>query len=178
MPCSQPQTPSRDDALTDAQTGLPNRVHASVVLETGWALALRGNGLAVVMLELGRHGPSGSLLTPEATEHAVQTLACILVDRTRRMDLRARFSAGRFIVVLVDDDQSVVGSLQRLFRRVGYAKPAGISDLRLVEEYVRNAHMDLIILDLHIPELDGFLVLVSLAPALAGGIPAGTDPDR
>jgi putative two-component system response regulator len=138
-----------------------------VVLETGWALALRGNGLAVVMLELGRHGPSGSLLTPEAAEHAVQTLACILVDRTRRMDLCARFSAGRFIVVLVDDDQSVVGSLQRLFRRVGYAKPAAISDPRLVEEYVRNEHMDLIILDLHMPELDGFQVLVSLAPLLS-----------
>jgi len=424
VPYSQPQTPSRDDALTDAQTGLPNLVHASVVLETGWALALRGNGLAVVILELGRHGPSDSLLTPEAAEHAVQTLACILVDRTRRMDLCARFSAGRFIVVLldcpleqaerfardiedrfnasefpwsktqirvgsaaiedgmgspdvliaaadralhragqvdrvhapavaerdapaeaaappasqpptqlealqvlvadddeatlratrrmlerfgcvvtavstsrealgrvtgsetidllvtdivmpemsgftlvniatkaredlpvlymsgypqeevywggtpgsrsaflskpmemdelrgaivgllgigeadpvidgtllrrgerssaapaalrleidavrdegvrldgkilvVDDDQSVVGSLQRLFRRVGYAKPAGISDPRLVEEYVRNEHVDLIILDLHMPELDGFQVLVSLAPLLS-----------
>ncbi|MEE2847111.1 MAG: diguanylate cyclase [Gemmatimonadota bacterium] len=39
---------------------------------------------------------------PEAAEHAAQTLACILLDRTRRMDLCARFSAGRFIVVLLD----------------------------------------------------------------------------
>ncbi len=54
------------------------------------------------MVELGRHGPSGSLLTPEAAELTVQTLACILVDRTRRMDLCARFSAGRCIVVLLD----------------------------------------------------------------------------
>ena len=51
VPYSDPETPSRDEVLTDLQTGLPNRLHASVFLEAGWALALRGNGLAVVLLE-------------------------------------------------------------------------------------------------------------------------------
>lgn len=102
VPYSDPKTPSRADVLTDAQTGLPNRLHASVFLEAGWALALRGNGLGVVLMELGRRSENGSLLVEEAAEHAVQTLACVLADRTRRMDLCARYTGARFITVLPD----------------------------------------------------------------------------
>ena len=62
VPYSDPETPSRADVLTDAQTGLPNRLHGSVFLEAGWALALRGNGLAVVLMELDRRGEDLSLI--------------------------------------------------------------------------------------------------------------------
>ena len=102
MPYSDPETPSRADVLTDAQTGLPNRLHGSVFLEAGWALALRGNGLAVVLMELDRRGEDGSVLQEEAAEHAVQTLGCILADRTRRMDLCARYTGARFLTILPD----------------------------------------------------------------------------
>ena len=100
VPYSDPETPSRADVLADPQTGLPNRLHASVFLESGWALAVRGNGLAVVLLELDRRSENGSVLGVEAAEHAIQTLGHILADRTRRMDLCARYSGARFITIL------------------------------------------------------------------------------
>ena len=67
-------------------------------------------------------------------------------------------------ILIVDDDQAVVGSLQRLFRRVGYAKPAGLTDSRMVVDFLKREQVDLIILDLHMPDVDGFQVLASLAP--------------
>ena len=66
-------------------------------------------------------------------------------------------------ILVVDDDQTIVGSLQRLFRRVGYAKPAGITDTRLVLDFVKREHVDLIIPDLYMPEVDGFQLLASLS---------------
>ena len=102
VPYSDPQTPSRDDVLTDRQTGLPNRLHSSVFLEAAWALAIRGNGLAVVLLELDRLDKSGAPIERETAEHAVRTLACTLADRTRRMDLCARYSGRRFVAILPD----------------------------------------------------------------------------
>jgi cyclic di-GMP phosphodiesterase len=69
-------------------------------------------------------------------------------------------------IVIVDDDQSVVGSLQRLFRRAGYAKPVGLTDPGRLPELLANEPADLLILDLHMPGMDGFQVMESLRARL------------
>ena len=53
-------------------------------------------------MELDRRGEDGSVLQEETAEHAVQTLECILADRTRRMDLCARYTGARFLTILPD----------------------------------------------------------------------------
>lgn len=128
VPYSDPETPSRADVLTDAQTGLPNRLHASVFLEAGWALAFSGNGLAVVLMELDRRGEDGSVLQEEAAEHAVQTLGCILADRTRRMDLCARYTGARFLTILPD---CPLEQARRYAREVAEGQPLLVSDTLL-----------------------------------------------
>jgi putative two-component system response regulator len=70
-------------------------------------------------------------------------------------------------ILIVDDDEQVVRSLQRLFTRAGYAQPLGLSDPRLVAETLQREEVDLMILDLSMPEMDGFQVLATIQ-ALVG----------
>lgn len=44
---------------------------------------------------------------------------------------------------IVDDDQAVVGGLQRLFRRMGYAKSKGITDSPLVVDFFKRERVGL-----------------------------------
>jgi putative two-component system response regulator len=66
-------------------------------------------------------------------------------------------------ILIVDDDSLVVQALQRLFLRAGYAEPIGLTDSREVREVLESESVDLLILDLHMPELDGFQMLAALA---------------
>jgi putative two-component system response regulator len=91
-------------ALADPLTGLPNRRRAAVFLESAWAAATRGRGLAVVVFDLDHLRPVNEARGHAEGDRALRAFAGILKSRTRRMDLSARFGGEEFISVLVDCD--------------------------------------------------------------------------
>jgi len=66
-------------------------------------------------------------------------------------------------IVVVDDNPVIVSTLQRLFTRAGYAEPLGLTDPTQLRACLERNTVDLLILDLHMPDLDGFQVLAQLA---------------
>jgi diguanylate cyclase (GGDEF)-like protein len=87
-------------ALTDPMTGMPNRRHALVVLEAGFASAVRGDPVTLVMMN---PDPLERLKTergPREFDLAVKTFAQALQTVTRRMDLSARWDEDAFVSIL------------------------------------------------------------------------------
>lgn len=72
-------------------------------------------------------------------------------------------------ILILDDDEAVVRSLSRLFAKAGYERPHGITDPKEAITELESGAYDLLILDLHMPETDGFQVLASLVPIIAPG---------
>lgn len=89
-------------ALTDPATGLPNRRHAEIFLDAAWAAAIRGRRLSVVLFEIDR--PSSVERPPDGAAGArvLRTVARVLGERTRRMDLSARLEGEMLLTVLPD----------------------------------------------------------------------------
>ena len=72
-------------------------------------------------------------------------------------------------ILILDDDTAVVRSLSRLFAKAGYERPHGITDPKVAITELATGAYDLLILDLHMPQIDGFQVLASLVPIIAPG---------
>ncbi len=70
-------------------------------------------------------------------------------------------------ILVVDDDEATVQLLQRLLEHEGYAHIHIAMDPRQVPTLYRKVKPDLIILDLHMPYWNGFVVLEELSAALA-----------
>jgi CheY-like chemotaxis protein len=68
--------------------------------------------------------------------------------------------AGR--VLIVDDEQASVRLLERMLHGAGYTSVESTRDPHLVAGLHRKNRYDLILLDLQMPELDGFRVLEGL----------------
>jgi putative two-component system response regulator len=66
-------------------------------------------------------------------------------------------------VLVVDDELATVKFLTRLLNNTG-AEISSVTDGRLVPELVAAQDPDLIILDLHMPHMDGFAVMEALGP--------------
>ncbi len=60
-------------------------------------------------------------------------------------------------ILIVDDSPSQVKLMQNLLEREGYA-PVGINDPRRVEEFITAEHPSVILLDVVMPERNGFQV--------------------
>ncbi len=71
-------------------------------------------------------------------------------------------------LLLVDDETSNVRLLERILRRAGYSDVRGTVDSRDTQRLVDEFKPDLILLDLHMPHMDGFAVLKQLAPHVMG----------
>ena len=72
--------------------------------------------------------------------------------------------------LLVDDHEANVRLLERILLQAGYTNLRRTTDPRQVLPLFAEGQPDLIVLDLHMPHLDGFAVLEQLRPL----IPAGT----
>ncbi len=69
-------------------------------------------------------------------------------------------------ILIVDDDPVLVRVLQRLFMRAGYREPLGLTDPRRVVDTLRDKDVDLLILDLFMPGMDGFEVMAAVSSVL------------
>jgi putative two-component system response regulator len=72
-------------------------------------------------------------------------------------------------ILVVDDERANVTLLSRILTRAGYEQVTVTTEPEEVASLFGAFEPDLILLDLHMPKLDGFAVLRQLAPRLNGG---------
>jgi EAL domain-containing protein (putative c-di-GMP-specific phosphodiesterase class I)/DNA-binding response OmpR family regulator len=72
-------------------------------------------------------------------------------------------------ILVVDDEPANVHLLVRLLTRAGYRAAAGTSDPREALTRVERDDPDLLLLDLHMPDLDGYQVLDAVRSRLGAG---------
>lgn len=72
-------------------------------------------------------------------------------------------------ILIVDDEQANVRMLELMLTRVGYRRLFCTTDSRRVVDLFREVEPDLVLLDLHMPYLDGFAVLAQLAELVPDG---------
>src|SRR3954452_19631525 len=65
-------------------------------------------------------------------------------------------------VLVVDDDQAIALLALKLLLRAGLRNVEALHDARLVLDWVEEHDPDLVLLDLHMPFLDGYAVLAAL----------------
>jgi PleD family two-component response regulator len=68
----------------------------------------------------------------------------------------------RMKILVVDDDRMTVTLLEQVLQRHGYSRVMGITDSRHALETCAGFDPDLILLDLIMPEVDGFAILEAL----------------
>ena len=72
-------------------------------------------------------------------------------------------------ILIVDDQEANVLLLEQMLRDVGYRCLTSTMDPRAVHALHRENHYDLILLDLHMPGMDGFQVMEDLKETEADG---------
>jgi putative two-component system response regulator len=77
----------------------------------------------------------------------------------------------RGTILIVDDQENNVRILERMLRKAGYEQLASSTDPRDAQPLFEQHQPDLVLLDLHMPYLDGFGVLARLAPHIAPRAP-------
>lgn len=81
-------------ALSDTLTGMPNRRHSVVFVEAAFAAAQRGIPLTVVLFDIDKFKVYNDTRGHPAGDQALQRVAAILLESTRRMNLSARWGGG------------------------------------------------------------------------------------
>jgi DNA-binding response OmpR family regulator len=72
-------------------------------------------------------------------------------------------------ILLVDDHEEIVEILTLLLERAGYRNVRGTTDPREVPDLYRELQPDAVVLDLHMPHLDGFQVMDELCRLIPEG---------
>ena len=72
-------------------------------------------------------------------------------------------------ILIVDDREANVLLLERMLQNGGYTAVSSTRDPRAVRDLHRAHHYDLIVLDLNMPEMDGFEVMADLSTVEAAG---------
>ncbi len=67
-------------------------------------------------------------------------------------------------ILVVDDEETNVRLLARILQRAGFVNYQTLTDSRQVVAEFVQFRPDLVVLDLHMPEMDGFQVMEALAP--------------
>ena len=138
------------NAFTDPETGLANRTHAELHLETEFAHAKLGRSLAVVLLAVdnlkGYNEQHGAI----AGNEVLKLIADVLKRTTRRMNLCARYSADEFLCILGgSDDDGAIAFINR-FQQIlhehagGRALPAISGGVASMSPAIKQ-HDDLIV---------------------------------
>jgi len=81
----------------------------------------------------------------------------------------AGVAAAGSTVVIVDDKPANVALLERLLNTAGVGRVHGFTDPRRALAHCASSLPDLVLLDLHMPDLDGFAVMESLKGLLPAG---------
>jgi diguanylate cyclase (GGDEF)-like protein len=97
-----PHGPAGHPALTDQQTGLPNRLHFDTVFEVVFATGSRGVPVAILLLEIDRFPDWVARTDAAEVNRILRTLGNAFVPLVRRSDLFARTEESRFALCLVD----------------------------------------------------------------------------
>jgi CheY-like chemotaxis protein len=71
------------------------------------------------------------------------------------------------MIVVVDDEQLNVELLSRIIERAGLGRCLGFSDARSALDAINGSEPDLVLLDVHLPGMDGFAALEALKQRLA-----------
>ena len=106
-------------ALRDPLTGLPNRGHLRLFLDTAFGAAERGGNLTVIMFDLDRFKRINDDYGHAAGDETLVAFAELLRKHTRRSDLSARFGGEEFVAILTG--------------------PGGSSGAKIFTERVRDA---------------------------------------
>jgi diguanylate cyclase (GGDEF)-like protein len=93
-------------ALKDMLTGLPNRRHASLILNSEFLAAKRGRVLSVVLFDIDHFKRYNDTFGHRAGDEALKHFAQVLFRTTRKMNISARFGGEEFISVLADTDDN------------------------------------------------------------------------
>jgi len=72
-------------------------------------------------------------------------------------------------ILIVDDEDANLRALGKLLRRGGYSRMAFTSDPRTALDIFSRFEPDLVLLDLHMPFMDGFQVMRALQPRIPPG---------
>ena len=97
-----PAISERHPALTDEQTGLPNRQHFDTVFKTLFAMARRGMPLTALILEIEDVGESEGARGTVDEGRICRSVAEVIEPTIRQTDLLARLDQDRLILGLVD----------------------------------------------------------------------------
>jgi putative two-component system response regulator len=73
-------------------------------------------------------------------------------------------------ILIVDDQEANVQLLEQILKRAGYHNLVSTRDSRQVIPLFETRNPDLILLDLHMPHLDGYEVLTRLKPLVPEGV--------
>jgi putative two-component system response regulator len=72
-------------------------------------------------------------------------------------------------IVILDDQPASLQLLERLLRREGYTHVDATTDPAEALHWVETRRTDLVLLDLHMPVMDGFQALAAMGPVLKNG---------
>jgi response regulator RpfG family c-di-GMP phosphodiesterase len=72
-------------------------------------------------------------------------------------------------ILIIDDHEANIEALKRIMRSAGFLSVNSTTDPMIGVALVQTWNPDLVLLDLHMPGLDGFGVLEAIRPQLSGG---------
>ena len=89
-------------ALTDEQTGLPNRLHFETVFDVAFAVGRRGVPLTIIHVEIDGFSEWAGGEDPSEMGRVLRSIGDTVVPVVRQSDFLARTDESRFSLCLID----------------------------------------------------------------------------